>query len=91
GMAVAGELSRATGRCRPAVLETQGALLRAHGLLATRPRVGRTELMSAMLHDKKSRDGVVRWVLLRDIGEPEWNCDVAPEQVSGALDKVLGA
>ncbi len=91
GMEVAGELSLATGRCRPAVVETQGALLRAHGLQPTPPRVSRAELLSAMQHDKKSRDGAVRWVLLRDIGDAEWGCDVAPEQVSRALDKVLGA
>lgn len=90
GMEVAAELSLATGRCRPGVLETQRALLREQGLLAARPRVGRAELLSAMQHDKKSRDGVVRWVLLRDIGDAEWRCEVTQDQVDRALDKVLG-
>ena len=90
GMEVAAELSLITDRCPPVVLETQRAILRAQGLLATRPRVGRYDLLAAMVHDKKSREGVLRWVLLRDMGDPEWGCQVTPDQLARALDKVLG-
>jgi 3-dehydroquinate synthase len=91
GMEVAAELSVITGRSSPGLVETQRALLRAHGLLTERPRVARQELLAAIQHDKKSRAGAVRWVLLRDIGQPEPGCRVEPEQLSAALDKVFQA
>ena len=90
GMEVAAALSVATARCTPEVARTQTALLRAHGLLATRPMVERQELLAAIQHDKKTRQRVVRWVLLRRFGETETGCQVEPEQLAGALDKVLG-
>ncbi len=89
GMEVAAHLSVITGRCGQDLVETQRALLRAHGLLTERPRVARQDLLAAIQHDKKSRAGAVRWVLLREIGQPEPGGLVEPEQLSAALDKVF--
>ena len=89
GMEAAAQLSLLTGRCGPDLPEQQRALLRAYGLLQTRPKASRRDLLDAMEHDKKSRNGVARWVLLRAFGDPEWGCQVDAQQVTAALDKVF--
>jgi 3-dehydroquinate synthase len=89
GMEVAAELSVSTRRCSPDVAATQRALLRAFGLLEHRPSVPRGELLEALAHDKKSRAGEIGWVLLREVGRPEWACRVEAGQLTAALDKVL--
>ncbi|MEO6797390.1 MAG: 3-dehydroquinate synthase [Candidatus Dormibacter sp.] len=91
GMEVAARLSLITGRCGPDLIEQQRALLRASGLLATRPKVSRHDLLDAMEHDKKARNGVVRWVLLRGPGDAEWGCQVGAHHVTAALDRVFEA
>jgi 3-dehydroquinate synthetase len=58
-------------------------------LLETSPKVSRQDLLDAMEHDKKSRNGFVRWVLLRAFGDPEWGCQVDAEHMTAALDKVF--
>jgi len=89
GMEAAAQLSVITGRCGPGLPEQQWALLRAYGLLETSPKVSRQDLLDAMEHDKKSRNGFVRWVLLRAFGDPEWGCQVDAEHMTAALDKVF--
>jgi 3-dehydroquinate synthetase len=69
----------------------QHSLLRAAGLLADRPAVAHAELMEAMRHDKKSRAGKLRWVLLREIGRAEYGQSVDPSVVESSLAEVLPA
>jgi 3-dehydroquinate synthase len=91
GMAVAARLSVISMRCPASVAESQDALLRGCGLLSTQPAVSRADLIEAMGHDKKSRDGRVYWVLLRDIGDVEYGRAVNAGAVEAALAEVLGA
>jgi shikimate kinase / 3-dehydroquinate synthase len=91
GMAVAARLSVMSTRCPASAAESQDALLRGCGLLSTRPAVSRADLIEAMGHDKKSRDGRVYWVLLRDIGHVEYGRAVNAGAVEAALAEVFGA
>ncbi len=91
GMEVAGHLSVSTGRCSPEAIRPQHALLRDTGLLASPPAVDRTAVLDAMRHDKKSRAGELRWVLLRDIGHAEYGQSVDPSMVAASLAEVLPA
>ena len=90
GMAVAGRLSVMNRSCPASAADAQDALLRAGGLLATPPAVRSADLIEAMRHDKKSRDGRPRWVLLRDIGRVEYGRQVSATTVEAALAEVMG-
>jgi shikimate kinase / 3-dehydroquinate synthase len=91
GMAVAARLSLITMSCSASAVEAQDALLRRTGLLAKPPTVPRADLIEAMRHDKKSRSGQLRWVLLRDIGQVEYGRQVNGSLVEAALQEVLGS
>jgi 3-dehydroquinate synthase len=89
GMEVAALISVRTGACLPESVAMQHALLRDAGLLAERPAVARAKLIDAMRHDKKSRSGELRWVLLREIGRAEYGRSVDPAVVEASLAEVL--
>ncbi len=91
GMEVAARLSVLTGSCEPEAVATQHRLLGDAGLLASPPAIDRTALLKAMRHDKKSRDGEVRWVLLREVGRAEYGQAVDPSLVEALLAEVLPA
>jgi len=90
GMAVAARLSLMAMSCSASAVESQNSLLRGAGLLARPPAVPRADLIEAMRHDKKSRSGKPRWVLLRDIGRVEFGRQVNASLVEAALQEVLG-
>jgi shikimate kinase/3-dehydroquinate synthase len=89
GMEVAARISLRTGDCRPDGVEVQHSLLRDAGLLSDRPAIPHAKLIEAMRHDKKSRAGELRWVLLREIGRAEYGQSVEPSVVEAALAEVL--
>jgi 3-dehydroquinate synthase len=89
GMEVAAQISVRTGVCAPESVTVQHSLLRDAGLLADRPAVAHADLIEAMRHDKKSRAGELRWVLLREIGRAEYGQSVEPSVVEAALAEVL--
>jgi 3-dehydroquinate synthase len=89
GMEVAALISVRTGVCAPESVTVQHSLLRDAGLLADRPAVAHADLIEAMRHDKKSRVGELRWVLLREIGRAEYGQSVDPSVVEAALAEVL--
>ncbi len=91
GMEVAALISMRMGACASESVAAQHALLRDAGLLAERPAVAHAKLIDAMRHDKKSRAGVLRWVLLREIGRAEYGHSVDPSLVEAALAEVLPA
>jgi len=90
GMEVAARISVMTGTCQPEDVTVQHTLLERAGLLARRPSVKPLDLLSAMQHDKKSRAGKPRWVLLREVGRAEYGCEVDDAIVWMALKEVLG-
>ncbi|TMF61680.1 MAG: 3-dehydroquinate synthase [Chloroflexi bacterium] len=91
GMAVAARLSVISMACSASAAELQDSLLRASGLLGTRPDVRVADLIDALRHDKKTREGRVYWVLLRDIGRVEYGRAVNPGAAEAALAEVMGA
>lgn len=91
GMEVAGRLSVLTGSCEAEAVATQHALLSDAGLLGSPPVIDRTALLDAMRHDKKSRDGELRWVLLREIGRVEYGQLVDQSLVEMSLSEVFRA
>jgi shikimate kinase/3-dehydroquinate synthase len=91
GMTVAAQLSALTGRCGDAAVEAQRTLLERCGLLDRIPNVAVADLVQAMQHDKKSRAGELRWVLLLDIGQVEYGQRVDQSDVEAALREVLHA
>jgi 3-dehydroquinate synthase len=91
GMEVAALISMRTGACAVESVAVQHALLRDAGLLADRPAVAHAKLIDAMRHDKKSRAGELRWVLLREIGRAEYGRSVDPAVVEASLAEVLPA
>jgi len=91
GMEVAALISVRTGTCAPESVKVQHSLLRDAGLLADRPAVAHEKLIEAMRHDKKSRAGELRWVLLREIGRAEYGQLVDPSVLEASLAEVLPA
>jgi len=90
GMEVAARISVMTGTCRAEEVTVQHELLERAGLPDRRPAVKPLDLLSAMQHDKKSRAGKPRWVLLRGVGRAEYGCEVDETIVWMALKEVLG-
>jgi shikimate kinase/3-dehydroquinate synthase len=90
GMTVAARLSVMARNCPASAAEAQDGLLRNSGLLATRPTIRSADLVEAMRYDKKSRDGRLRWVLLREIGSVDYGRQVALSTVEAALAEVIG-
>ena len=91
GMEVAALISLRTGTCLPEAIEAQHGLLRDAGLLADRPAIASAKLIDAMRHDKKSRAGELRWVLLREVGRADYGQSVDSSVVESALAEVLPA
>lgn len=48
-----------------------------------------SELLGALQHDKKSSQGLLRWVLLDAIGQPIFDCPIAMEVVIPVLEEHL--
>jgi shikimate kinase / 3-dehydroquinate synthase len=88
GMRVAGALSAVAAACPPADIGHQDELLDACGL-TQRPRVAAADIAQQLGLDKKARDGVARWVLLRARGEPVAGIVVQPEAVRNAIAEAL--
>lgn len=89
GMEVAARISQLTGNCSESPVHIQHELLEAAGLLTDRPAVERSALTDALRHDKKSRSGEPRWVLLRDFGRANYACVVEQSIVASAIAEVL--
>jgi shikimate kinase / 3-dehydroquinate synthase len=91
GMEVAAAISLRTGACLPDAVAVQHGLLRDAGLLAGRPAIASAKLIGAMRHDKKSRAGELRWVLLREVGRADYGQAVDSSVVEASLAEVLPA
>lgn len=89
GMAAAARISRGMGLLDAATVERQDRLLARFGLPTRFPDADRDAVRRAMLTDKKTADGSVRWVLLEGVGRAVVRGDVPPEVVDAALDEVL--
>jgi 3-dehydroquinate synthase len=77
GMMAATLVGVATGRTRKADAERIIQLVRRVGPLPALRGIRAGSLRGIVARDKKNRGGRVRWVLVRGIGHPEWDVEVA--------------
>ena len=87
GMALVAILSERLGFCSAAVRSRLCALIETLGLPTTYTSLPPQRLLAAMTHDKKSLNGIVRFILLKDIGEVAYHQQVPLE----ALQTLLAA
>ena len=86
GLVAAARLSELGGFALPGLADRVEALVSRVGLATSLPTAMPVDaLVEAMHRDKKRQGGKLRFVLMRDIGDPFVADDVTPS----ALDKVL--
>lgn len=85
GIMLAAQLSELIGHLSAADVQRIGALLRRAGLPTQAPALGQARYLELMSHDKKVRDGRLRLVLLRSIGDAYVTADFG----IGKLNRVL--
>jgi 3-dehydroquinate synthase len=92
GMMAAAEIGRRSGITPQAVIERQRTVLERFGL-PTRPPAGIAEadIMEAISLDKKVVGGVVRWVLLEDIGRPVVRGDIPLDTVRSVVHDLISS
>ena len=87
GMLLAAKLSQRLGWIAPADVRRITAVLQEAGLPVDAPALGLERYLELMGHDKKAEGGLIRFVLLKRIGEAV----VSGEVPRAALADVLGA
>jgi 3-dehydroquinate synthase len=88
GMVFAAELSRLAGRLDDATVQRHGAVLRSLGLPTGYDADALPELLEGMRNDKKTRSGVLRFVVLDALAKPGRLEDPAPELLAEAYAAV---
>jgi 3-dehydroquinate synthase len=88
GLTAAGRLAARLGWVDPRAAERQETLLRGVGLPTRFSAVDPEELVEALRHDKKARDGRVPFVLLKTLGQAEVCPDVPMSAVLDVLREI---
>ena len=88
GMAAAAFIAREMGMLSAEEVSRQRAVVDRYGLPSSVQGVDPRAVRAAMSMDKKTSDGIIRWVLLERIGRATTRRDVPPELVDAALDSV---
>jgi 3-dehydroquinate synthase len=91
GMRAAALIAADLGRCAPALVERQQALLRRFGLPETAPGLAPAALWPYLRRDKKAAAGALRWVLPATPGYVEIVHGVDEAVVDRALALITGA
>jgi 3-dehydroquinate synthase len=86
GLVAAARLSVGRGLCVPDLTAVVERAVTGLGLPAGFSDLNSEALWDAMRHDKKWRDGVAQFVLLRDLGQPVIVPDVSRGEVMAVLD-----
>ena len=89
GMEAAARMAERRRLCRPELVSAQGRLLAAFGLPGLLPPVAAADVLAAIRRDKKSRGGVVRWVLPRELGRAQTGMTVPDEVVAEVVRSLL--
>jgi 3-dehydroquinate synthase len=76
GMALVAQLSASLGYCSDEVCGRVYAVLEALGLPVAYTDIDAARLLEAMAHDKKALNGVVHFIMLKDIGEVVYRQEV---------------
>jgi 3-dehydroquinate synthetase len=90
GMRVASSIAVELGRCTPALLDRQQALVRRFGLPEAAPDLDAAALWPFIRRDKKASTGALRWVLPGEPGVVDLVRGVDEAVVDRALDVVTG-
>jgi 3-dehydroquinate synthase len=85
GMALVAVLSERLGYCSTTTRQRLHALLHALRLPLTYTGASSAQVLEAMTHDKKALNGVVRFILLTDIGNVVYNQEVPLEALRSIL------
>ena len=88
GMMAAAHISRSMDLLSDANVNRQERILRKYGLPVSFSGVPTEAIFDAMQSDKKTSDGSIRWVLLKDIGHAVTSDQVPPDVVNDALLKI---
>ena len=88
GMAAAAFIAAELGMLSPEDVSRQRAVIDRYGLPASVEGVDPLAVRAAMSMDKKTSEGVIRWVLLEEIGRATTRRDVPAALVDAALDSV---
>ncbi|MGE3538249.1 MAG: 3-dehydroquinate synthase [Candidatus Tectimicrobiota bacterium] len=87
GMALVAILSERLGYCSAAARSRVCAAIEALGLPTTYDGIAAERLLEAMTHDKKSLNGVVRFILLKDIGDVAYHQQVPLDTLRPLLEQ----
>ncbi len=88
GMVFAAELARLAGRLDDAIVARHRALLSSLGLPTSYDADALPDLLEGMRNDKKTRSGVLRFVVLDDLAKPGRLEDPDPELLAAAYAAV---
>lgn len=88
GMVFVAELSRLGGRLSDEVVDRHRSVLKSLGLPTEYPAQKWTQLLDAMQRDKKSRAGMLRFVVLDAIGKPTIMAAPTPELLHAAYQEI---
>jgi len=89
GMMGAGYISNSLGMLTDEQFERQKSLLEMYGLPVKVDGIDSTDVKNAMLLDKKTVDGSIRWVLLDYIGHSVVKRDISEKLMLEALNSVI--
>ncbi len=87
GMALVAKLSETLGYCPPEARNRLCSILEALGLPITYANIDAQQLIDVMAHDKKAIDGVVQFILLKDIGQVVYGQQVPTEALQSLLSE----
>jgi 3-dehydroquinate synthase len=85
GMALVARLSEALGLCQPEARNRLYSVLERLGLPVAYTAIDTQRLIDVMAHDKKAIDGVVQFVLMRDIGTVVYRQQVPTDALESLL------
>ncbi len=85
GMMAAARISRRMGLLEKSEFERLEKLITAAGLPTQMPDIDKSRVMEAMRHDKKVRGDIIRFVLLKSIGNAFFSEEVDPALVKEVL------
>ncbi len=85
GLCLAADLSARLGLLESDAVDRVVALVATAGLPTAPPRIGREHMKALMAHDKKSRAGHIRFILLDGVGRARIVSDVPEEALDATL------
>jgi 3-dehydroquinate synthase len=88
GLVFAAELSNVTGHLSNEIVSQHRALLSQFDLPTTYRRDALPQLLDLMASDKKARGASLRFIGIRDIGEPVWLEEVTADQIATAYERI---